>query len=359
MTPRTRSSSPPTPARHDPRGGPRTASHQETHAASHAASHDDAGTEPVIDARGLVCRYGSFEAVRGIDLQVGAGQIVALLGTNGAGKTTTLEALRGERAPDAGAVRVLGADPRRQRRRVAADLGIVFQDAGLPEDLNPRETVTLWQRLQGIAADAGRRTPDALLEQVGLLARAEVAVGALSGGERRRLELALAVAADPRLIIIDEPTTGMDPASRRTTWELVRGLRDEGRSVLLTTHYLEEAEALADHIAIMHHGRIAAAGTLEELVAAHRSTIDVQLACERDARRLLDHARPLGDTTTSPSTPDGRVRLTVATDTPQRDLHRLLDAAADLELELGRLHATPASLDTVFHHLADDTEDPR
>jgi ABC-2 type transport system ATP-binding protein len=311
-----------------------------------------------VSITGLQCRYGSFEAVRGVDLEVRPGEIVALLGTNGAGKTTTLAAVLGERAADAGEVRVLGLDPATSRRTIAPRLGVVFQQAGLPDALTAREAVALWRRLQATTAPSAPAT-DRLLDQVGLLPRSSTSVGSLSGGERRRLELALAISGDPDLVVLDEPTTGMDPSSRRTTWALIRRLRDEGRSVLLTTHYLEEAEALSDRIAIMHHGRIAAAGTLPDLVAAHPSTLEATLERSADASRLLTSAGVGGDARTTPAAPDGRTRLSVATFRLQDDLHRLLNAAHELGLTLDELRATPASLDTAFHAIATDTEDPR
>lgn len=313
---------------------------------------------PRVDVRGLRCRYGDFEAVRGIYLQVRPGEVLALLGTNGAGKTTTLSALLGERAADGGELRVLGHDPQRDRRRIAPRLGVVFQDAGLPDSLTPRESVTLWRRLQG-DAPAAIGDPDALLDRVGLVPRRDAPVGSLSGGERRRLELALALSGDPDLVILDEPTTGMDPSSRRTTWDLIRSVRDHGASVLLTTHYLEEAESLADRIDIMHHGQVARSGTLTDLVATHPATIGASVRQTSHARVVLDGAALQGDVRILPPTPDGRTRITVATAHLQADLHRLLTAADAARIALDDLRATPASLDAVFQTIADDTEDPR
>ena len=313
---------------------------------------------PRVDVRGLRCRYGDFEAVRGIDLHVQRGEILALLGTNGAGKTTTLSTLLGERAADGGELTVLGHDPHRDRRRIGPQLGVVFQDAGLPDSLTPRESVTLWRRLQGDARSAVG-DPDVLLDRVGLLPRRDAEVGSLSGGERRRLELALAISGDPALVVLDEPTTGMDPSSRRTTWELIRTLRDAGASVLLTTHYLEEAEALADRIDVMHHGRVARTGTLAELVATHPSTIEASLRQTSHAHDVLRDAAVQGEARVLPATADGRTRITVATADLQADLYRLLAAADHGGVALDDLRATPASLDAVFHAIADDTEDPR
>lgn len=337
----------------------RTDLHPERRTADTAARSAPSPTDaPRVDVRGLRCRYGDFEAVRGIDLHVQPGEILALLGTNGAGKTTTLSTLLGERAAGGGQLRVLGHDPRRDRRRIAPRLGVVFQDAGLPDRLSPRESVQLWRRMQGDPrATVG--DPDPLLDRVGLLPRRDAQVGSLSGGERRRLELALAISGDPDLVVLDEPTTGMDPASRRTTWELIRSLRDAGSSVLLTTHYLEEAESLADRIDVMHHGLVARSGTLAELVASHPSTIEASVRQSSHARDVLSDAALRGDARVLPPTPDGRARIAVTTADLQADLYALLAAADTARIALDDLRATPASLDAVFHDIANDTEDPR
>ena len=217
--------------------------------------------EAVIEVDGLRRRYGALEAVRGVSLHVRRGELFALLGTNGAGKTTTIEVLEGLQEPSAGRVRVFGMDPIRERAAVRPRTGVMLQDGGFTGALTARETVDVWRPLI-----AGARPTSETLELVGLTGRAEVSVEHLSGGERRRLELALAVLGRPELLFLDEPTTGMDPASRRRTWELVRQLLREGTTVLLTTHYLHEAEALADRLAIMHEGEVVVAGTPEEVV---------------------------------------------------------------------------------------------
>src|SRR5690606_38077983 len=212
----------------------------------------NATTEVVAAVRGLVCRYGRFTAVAGVDLEVRRGELVALLGTNGAGKTTTVETLEGHRRPDAGEVEVLGRDPYRHRRQLAGVVGMIPQRSGHAAELTVAETVRLWQRLH--PDHPGPVDPLATVE---LEHRAQVRVGQLSGGEQRRLDLALALATDPQLLFLDEPTTGLDPESRARTWEVLRELLRRGRSILLTTHYLEEAEALEHRVAIMDHGRIA------------------------------------------------------------------------------------------------------
>lgn len=290
--------------------------------------------------RALRCRYGAFEAVRGIDLTVHRGETFALLGTNGAGKTTTLETLEGHRTPDSGEVEVLGLDPHAERRGLAARVGIMLQASGLPGNLTPREVLELWTRL----------TPDApahldasvTLARVELDHRADVRIQQLSGGERRRLDLALALINDPELILLDEPTTGMDPQARERTWQILRDLRAAGVTILLTTHYLEEAEALADRLAIMDAGRLATTGTLSEVIASRAATIRARL--------------PAG----APQLPDlnGDIhlaadrQLTIGTRQLQEDLTDLLTWARTHGQRLEELHASDASLSQVFHDIA-------
>ena len=221
--------------------------------------------DPAVDVRALRCRYGDFEAVRGIDLQAHPGELLAVLGTNGAGKTTLMEVLEGRRRVDGGRVTVLGRDPYRDRRSLAARVGVVFQESALPDELTPREFLHLWHRVAGDGT-LTHRPVDEQLARVDLAHRRDVRIGALSGGERRRLDLATALSADPQVLFLDEPTGGLDPESRADTWELVRGLLRTGTTVVLTTHHLEEAEALADHLVILHAGRIEVDGSLDDLL---------------------------------------------------------------------------------------------
>ncbi|MDA8331655.1 MAG: ABC transporter ATP-binding protein [Candidatus Dormibacteraeota bacterium] len=211
-----------------------------------------------IEVRGLHKRYGAVEAVRGLDLSVGAGQIVALLGPNGAGKTTTMEIIEGLKTFDSGSVRVLGTTPLQARRRV----GVQLQEGALFDDLTCAETLRLFGRLYGYQSDAA-----ALLHLVDLDEMSNRRASALSGGQKRRLQIALTLCNDPELVILDEPTTGLDPLSRRQTWQMIRQLHAQGRTVLLTTHYIEEAEQLAERVVIIDLGRVVAEGTPEELVA--------------------------------------------------------------------------------------------
>ena len=222
--------------------------------------------EPVLSCRDVRVSYGPAEVVRGVDLDVGRGEIFALLGTNGAGKTTTMELLLGHRRPTGGTVRVLGRDPYLDRRRLAAEVGVVLQESGCAPDLTVTETVRLWLRLHR-RPDVARAGGE-LLDEVRLDHRAGLRVRHLSGGERRRLDLAVALAGRPRLLLLDEPTSGLDPQARSHTWAVLRNRVRRGTTVLFTTHYLEEAEALADRVAIMNAGTVAVAGTVPEVRAS-------------------------------------------------------------------------------------------
>ncbi|WP_425432505.1 ABC transporter ATP-binding protein [Geodermatophilus pulveris] len=213
---------------------------------------DPLDPDAAVSVRGMVKRYGDRVAVDGLDLDIRRGEIFALLGPNGAGKTTTVEVLEGHRTRDAGEVRVLGVDPARGGRRWKAQLGIVLQSGGGDSQLSVREL------LQARAACyAGPLDPDEVLELVGLTERAGARGRTLSGGQRRRLDVALGIVGRPRLLFLDEPTTGFDPEARRQFWALLRSLRDLGTTMLLTTHYLDEAEALADRVGVLARGRLA------------------------------------------------------------------------------------------------------
>ena len=293
------------------------------------------GRDTAIRVRGLQVRYGTFEAVRGVDLEVLRGEVFALLGTNGAGKTTTLEVLEGFQRRSGGEVSVFGLDPGTQRDELRARMGIQLQEGGFVEELTVGETLELWGKL-AVRPDR----PDRLLERFDLVHRRDVRVGALSGGEKRRLDLATAVWGSPELVVLDEPTTGLDPGSRRRTWDAIQELQEAGRTVVLTTHYLEEAEALADRVAIMHEGRLAVSGTLEQILAS----------------------RPAGFSATLPegvTPPDGAVlegrTIRVSTTDLQRDLTAFLTWAADHRVRLSDLRAAPASLADIYHSIRTDS----
>jgi ABC-2 type transport system ATP-binding protein len=293
---------------------------------------------PVIEAVGLRCSYGAFEAVRGVDFHVDKGELVALLGTNGAGKTTTVETLEGLRRPSSGTVRVLGLDPFHDRAEVRRRTGAMLQDSGFAGELTVLETAKLWRDLSSRPGDV-----DASLDMLNLADRAAVRVKQLSGGERRRLDLLLATLGQPEVVFLDEPTTGLDPTARRGAWEIIRGLVEHGASVLLTTHYLEEAEQLADRLVLMNEGRVAVSGTLSDVLASEPASISFDLPAGIGLEQL-----PVADSAFDPDrSADGRVHL--RTSSLQRDLTTLLSWAAAQGLYLGRLRAQHASLEEVFH----------
>ena len=215
-----------------------------------------------IEVQGLRKSYGEFEAVRGIDFSVRRGEVFGLLGPNGAGKTTTVEILEGYRGRDEGEVRVLGLDPADRASALRERVGIVLQSCGIYRHLTVRESVTHWAGLYPAPRDV-----EETLRVTGLVEAADKRTRTLSGGQQRRLDFALALIGDPELIFLDEPTTGFDPEARRNAWDTVRSLRDLGKTVLLTTHYLDEAQALADRVAIVKDGRIIAEGSPAELGA--------------------------------------------------------------------------------------------
>jgi ABC-2 type transport system ATP-binding protein len=293
---------------------------------------------PAIEVVGLERRYGDFHAVRGISFEVHAGEVFALLGVNGAGKTSALEVLEGLAAPSGGSVRILGHDPRHERAAVRRHLGVLLQHSGLPGDLAVRETVQTWARTLTDPRPVGEA-----LQQVDLSGRADVRVRSLSGGERRRLDLALALLGRPRVVVLDEPTTGLDPESRRAVWRIVRNLVDGGAAVVLTTHHLEEAEELADRIAILRAGVVVVAGTPGEISASQPARIRFTVP---------DGAPPL------PRLPGARVehlapQVQLSTFALQPTLAQLLAWAGEHGLELTGLQARAASLEQAFLAVAD------
>jgi ABC-2 type transport system ATP-binding protein len=234
--------------------------------------------------------YGGHEALRGVSFEIREGEVFSLLGPNGAGKTTTIEILEGYRRRDEGSVSVLGADPARTTRDWRARIGVVLQSSAMYENLTARESLALF----GGYYDRPRPVEE-VIDVVGLQENADRVVRKLSGGQRRRLDFGLALIGDPELIFLDEPTTGFDPAARRTAWETIRSLRELGKTILLTTHYLDEAEQLSDRVAVLRDGRIVATGTPAELTRTPATEIryrengrDVVLRTEEPTRVLAE-----------------------------------------------------------------------
>ena len=220
-----------------------------------------------IEVTGLRKAYGNLEAVRGVDFQIAEGEVFGLLGPNGAGKTTTVEILEGYRKRDAGEVRVLGSDPERPAPDFRERIGVVLQQSELWPNLTVREIHSIFAGYYRVPRDV-----DEVVALVGLQEKANARVKTLSGGQKRRLDLGVALVGDPDLVFLDEPTTGFDPAARRAAWEMIRSLRSLGKTVLLTTHYLDEAEQLADRVAVLRDGRIVRVGTPAELTTTNLQT---------------------------------------------------------------------------------------
>ncbi|WP_405912739.1 ABC transporter ATP-binding protein [Streptomyces sp. NBC_00963] len=296
----------------------------------------------VIEVADLRRTYaGGYEAVAGVSFSVAAGELFALLGTNGAGKTSTVELLEGLAPPSGGRVRVLGHDPYRERAAIRPRTGAMLQEGGFSPELTVAETVRMWAGCTSRARPVGEA-----MEMVGLGGRSAIRVKQLSGGEKRRLDLAMALLGRPEVLFLDEPTTGLDAEGRRETWELVRELRDSGTTVLLTTHYLEEAEVLADRLAILHEGRIAAEGRVDEVVAAQPSHISFSLP----EGIAVGDLPPLGGYLRT----GGAVQL--RTDELQRSATELLLWARDKEVELRGLDVRSASLEEAFLGIAQKQE---
>jgi ABC-2 type transport system ATP-binding protein len=277
-----------------------------------------------IEVHALHKRYGEFEAVRGIDISVAAGEVFGLLGPNGAGKTTTVEILEGYRERSAGEVSVLGHDPVRRELALRRRIGIVLQAAGIYSQLTPREALRHWAGFY-----PAPRSVEEVLALVGLQEKADVRARKLSGGQLRRLDFALALVGDPELIFLDEPTTGFDPEARRAAWETIRSLKALGKTILLTTHYLDEAQALADRVAIVKDGRVLAIGPPREL--------SVGAAHYRVAYR-----------------DSGGDLVEVQTDDPTRTLHELTEQALARGERLEELSVGRPSLEDVYLELTAD-----
>ena len=275
-----------------------------------------------VTVRGLTKRYGEHEALHGIDFTIDAGEVFGLLGPNGAGKTTTVEILEGYRKRDGGSVDVLGADPQKPPRAWREQVGVVLQSSSLYPNL------TVGESLRVFAGYYERpRDTDEVTEIIGLTEKRDARVRTLSGGQKRRLDLGLALIGDPSLIFLDEPTTGFDPGARRNAWETIRNLRALGKTVLLTTHYLDEAEQLADRVAVLRDGVIVREGTPAELTGGAVAT---EIRYRRNGREIVE-----------------------STDDPTRRLHELTSEALERGETLADLEVRRPSLEDVYLELTE------
>ncbi len=290
--------------------------------------------------QGLRKAFPKVVAVDGVDLEVARGEVFGLLGPNGAGKTTTLEMIEGLTVPDAGEIEVLGHSWARDGRAIRARIGVQLQSTSLFNKIKVREALDLYASYYPKARSAGE-----LLELVQLQDKAEAYHITLSGGQQQRLALALALVNDPELVFLDEPTTGLDPQARRGLWDIVRRMKAEGRTVLLTTHYMDEAEALCDRLAIMDHGKVIASGTPASLIARLAIPSVVELAFEGAAPDPAAFAARLGEAV------ERRADLwEIPTRDPKALLPRLLEAAEAAGLPYQQVHVRRATLEDVFLH---------
>jgi ABC-2 type transport system ATP-binding protein len=298
--------------------------------------------EATVAVRDLRKDYGEVEAVRGISFEIGAGECFGLLGPNGAGKTTTIEVLEGLLPPSSGEVVVLGRRWGRDDREIRERLGVCLQQTVLSEKLQVGETVQLFRSLYREG-----REPAAVLAEVGLSEKTRARVGTLSGGQKQRLAVACALVGDPEVLFLDEPTTGLDPQSRRQVWEIVNGFKSRGRTVLLTTHYMDEAERLCDRVAVVDHGRVIAEGSPRELVTSLGGDHVVEISASAGARGPLRPPDLEGlPAVRAVHAEAGQLLLTVTE--PHRAIPALLDRLQEGGWELASLATRHASLEDVF-----------
>ena len=297
-------------------------------------------SELALRIRGLRKAFPKVVAVAGVDLEVTRGEVFGLLGPNGAGKTTTLEMIEGLTEPDSGEIEVLGQSWKRQGQEIRARIGVQLQSTSLFNKITPREALTLY------ATYYPKSRPTAeLLDLVQLNDKADAYHMTLSGGQQQRLALALALVNDPELVFLDEPTTGLDPQARRGLWDVARRMKEEGRTVLLTTHYMDEAEALCDRLAIMDHGQVIASGTPASLIARLAIPSVVELTFEADAPDPVAFSARLGEAV------ERRADLwEIPTPDPKALLPRLLETAETAGIPYQQVHVRRATLEDVFLH---------
>lgn len=295
---------------------------------------------PAIRVSGLRKSYGAVEALRGIDIEVGPGEVFAFLGPNGAGKTTAVEIMEGFRSRDGGQVSVLGSDPASAGTAWRARIGVVLQTCRVPPALTVREALTLFAGYY-----PNPRPVDDTIEMVGLTGQRDRRGGRLSGGQQRRLDVALALIGDPELLFMDEPTTGFDPGARRQAWETIAGLSELGKTVFLTTHYLEEAQALADQVAILVRGEIVAQGPPAQLGASDRRAATISFR--------LPPGTTLADLPSAAGHPqaDGTGGVRLQTEEPERALHVLTGWALERGTTLSELEVRRPGLEEIYLRL--------
>ncbi len=293
-----------------------------------------------IKVRGLTKSYGTIDAVAGVEFDIAEGEVVAILGPNGAGKTTTVEMMEGFRRPDSGEIEVLGFDPADRESALRDRIGIVFQQSGIEEELTVEESIAAQRR-----AYTNPKTVDWAVETIGLAEKRNARVKTLSGGQRRRLDLALAIVGNPALLFLDEPTTGFDPAARRHSWSAIKGLAAEGTTIVLTTHYLEEAQELADRVIVMAQGAIRADGHPDDLGerSAGRTTIRFRVE--------LDSAAELG------VEPDSNGLVEISTDDPVPVLARITWTATEMGIPISGLEVNRLTLEEAYLRLVEGQGD--
>ena len=308
-------------------------------------------SESAISVRDLRKSYGSNEAVRGIDLDVASGEVFGFLGTNGAGKTTTIEMLEGYRKRSGGDALVLGVDPGKPTREWRERIGLVLQECELDPMLTVKETVSLFASFY-----RAPRKPGEVIDLVGLAEKSDARVGTLSGGQRRRVDVAVGIIGDPDLVFLDEPTTGFDPAARRDAWNMIEGLRDLGTTIFLTTHYMDEAQHLADRVAILRRGEIVAEGTAESLSASLGEDTVVRFRMPDGVAAgaigaAIGETVELSGSVAVVKTADAQKTLHLLTSWAERERARLVDLEAvrpsleDIFLEVTGADAPPGSGD--------------
>jgi ABC-2 type transport system ATP-binding protein len=303
----------------------------------------------VVDVRELHKYYGDVHAVDGLSFTIAAGEVYALLGENGAGKSTAVEILEGHRTATSGSVTVLGADPASAGRDFRDRIGIVLQSSGVEVEFTVREVIELYG-----GCYRNPRPLDEVVGLVGLDEKVDARIGSLSGGQRRRVDLALGIVGRPELLFLDEPTTGFDPSARRRSWDLIESLGQDGTTVLLTTHYLDEAEHLADRVGVLSSGRMIAEGTPEQLISESSGTVVSFLL--PDGVQPVDAAATFGHLLGADIRVSGRL-VEANVDQPTAAVHRITGWAVDAGVELESLSVSRVSLEDVYLSLTDSAHE--